>query len=232
MSTTARSRGIRRIAAGIGLIGFPALLVVEGLIDPTDDTTFFAASLSHPDALAYSALLLLASAVFTIPAIGGILHMARDRGAVLADLGAVFTVLGAMGHTALAVIYLLLRSLDAGRPAEMIAFEDRINADPWLTAVGLALLVSFGLGLTLLSWAAWRAGLMGWWGPAVITGVVLVHNFYPDDVPMIVGIAALGAIAVVFGWLGTRLLVMSDDEWDAAMTPTPSNQQSTSPLVG
>lgn len=231
MSTTVRSRGTRRIAAGIGLIGFPALLVIQGLVDPTDDTTFYAAAVSHPDTLLYSALLLLASAVLTIPAIGGILHMAGDRGALLADLGAVFALLGALGHTALSVIYLLMRSLDGGQPAEMIGFEDRLNADPSLSAVGLVLLVSFGLGLTLLSWASWRAGLIGWWGPAVITGVALVHIFYPGDVPMIAQIAALCAIAVVFGWLGIRVLALSNEEWNPTMTLTVSNKRPTSPSV-
>ena len=226
MSTTVHNRGIRRIAAGIGLIGFPALLVVQGPIDPTDDTTFYAAAVGHPDALAYSAVLLLVSAVLTVPAIGGVLHMARDRGAILADLGAVFTLLGALGHTALAVIYLMMRSLAGGAPAEMDAFEGRFAADPATGAVGMVLLVSFGLGLTLLSWASWRAGLIGWWGPILITGIVLVHNFYPGDVPTVVEAGALLVIAVVFGWLGVRVLATSNDEWNA---PVPSTSPSERP---
>jgi hypothetical protein len=129
------------------------------------------------------------------------------------------------------VIYLLMRSLNGGQPTQMIAFEDRIDADPSLTVVGLILLVSFGLGLTLLSWASWRAGLIGWWGPTVITGVVLVHNFYPGDVPLIAQIAALCSIAVVFGLLGVRVLSLSNEEWNPTKTLSVSNERSNSSTV-
>src|SRR6476661_8709555 len=109
MSGSINLRGVRRITAGIGLIGFPALLVVQGLVETSDDAGFYAAALTHPNELLYSALLLLASAVMTVPAIGGILHQARDRGSRLAEFGAFFTLLGALGHTALAVMYLVMR---------------------------------------------------------------------------------------------------------------------------
>jgi len=226
MTTTVRSTRIRRTAAGVGLIGFPALLIAQAFLDPTGDTTFYAASLEQPDAILYSGLLLLASAVLTVPAIGGILHLARDRGALLADLGAFFALLGAFGHTALAVIYLLMRALAGGDAAEMIGFEDRFNADPSLGAVGLTLLLSFGIGLTLLSWGAWRAGVIGWWGPAVITGVVLVHNFAPDDLPAAVGMGALGAVTAVFGWLGIRVCSMSNAAWNPVAKESVSSQTS------
>ena len=121
--------------------------------------------MTHPNELLYSALLLLASAVMTVPAIGGILHQARDRGARLAEFGAFFTLLGALGHTALAVIYLVMRAMAGGDAAEMAAFEARFNSDPALGIVAMTLILSFGVGLTLLAWSAWRAGIVGWWAP-------------------------------------------------------------------
>lgn len=145
MSTLSDTRRIRRTTCGIGLLGFGALLVVQAPLDPTDDTTFYDAALAHPGLLTASALTLLGSAVLTVPAIAAIVHQARDRGSLVAGLGGLFTLLGALGHTALAVIYLLMRSLAGGDPAQMMAFEDRFSSDPATGVVGLVLLTSFGL---------------------------------------------------------------------------------------
>ena len=70
------------------------------------------------------------------------------------------------------------------------------------------------IGIALLAWAAWRAGLIGVWGPVVITAVVVAHMVLPDDLPSVVPAIALGLIAVVFGWLGVRTTRLSDAEWE------------------
>jgi hypothetical protein len=209
------ARRIRRMTAGLCLIGFPALLIPQAIVDPTDSSTFQDAAVRHPDALFISGLLLLGSALLTFPAIGGILHQARDRGALLADIGAVFAALGALGHAVLSMIYLLMRSTAGGDPAAMLAFEERFDADDALTAVGLVLLVSFGVGLALLAWAAWRSGIVGLWGPVLITAVVLAHNVLPENLPALVSVVAIGVITAVFGWIGVRTIGLSDDEWEA-----------------
>ena len=66
MSTTDR-----RIA-GVGLIGFSALLLVEDRLDPTSGVKLYEAATTHPGLLTASALSLLGSAVLTVPAIAGI----------------------------------------------------------------------------------------------------------------------------------------------------------------
>ncbi|MFC4117252.1 hypothetical protein [Nonomuraea zeae] len=217
MSAFSDARRPRRIASGIGLLGFGTLLLAQDPFDPTGDAGFYDASVSHPERLTVSALILLASAVLTVPAIGGIIHQARDRGSLLAHLGALFTLLGALGHMGLTTVYLVMRSLAGGDPAQMRAFEGRLNADPALV-VFFVLLTSFGLGLALLAWAAWRAGLIGWWAPALITFVAIAHNALPDDPPIVVKLGAIGAIAVVFGRLGIRTLRLSDADWDVTAT--------------
>ncbi len=174
--------------------------------------------MAHSGQLTASALILLASAILTVPAITGIIHQASRRGAVLARLGGFFTLLGALGHTALATVYLVMRSLAGGDAVEMAAFEERLNADVAIGMVATVLLLSFGVGLTLLAWAAMRAGQIGWWGPTVITAVVLAHAALPEDLPPVIPFTALIAIAVVFGLLGVRALTMSDAEW----SPSPA----------
>jgi hypothetical protein len=203
-----------RLAAGTGLIGFSSLLLVEDRLDPTSGVSFYEAATAHPGLLTASALTLLGSAVLTIPAIAGIVSQTPDRGAVLARIGGFFTVLGALGHGALALMYLMMRSLAGGDRTQMAAFENRLNADTTVGIVGMVLLLSFGVGIALLAWAAWRAGLIGWWAPAVVTAVVLAHAVLPDDVPPVVPVIALAAIAAVFGSIGVRILGMSDAEWN------------------
>ena len=208
-------RRIRRITTGLGMIGFSALLIPQGIVDPTDGSSFRDAAVRQPVALYVSGLLLLASALLTFPAICGILHQARDRGALVAELGAGFAALGALGHAALGIIYLIMRSLAGGDATAMRTFEERLNSDVPVGAVGLTLLLSFGIGIALLAWAAWRAGIIGVWGPAVITAVVVAHGVLPEDLPSAVSVTALGLIAVVFGWLGVRTTRLSDAEWEA-----------------
>jgi Domain of unknown function (DUF4386) len=195
-----------RRTTGAALIGFSAMLLVEDRLDPTSGVSFYEAATTHPGLLTASALSLLASAVLTVPAIAGIVAQARDRGAVLARLGGFFALLGALGHTALAVLYLMMRSLAGGDRAQMVAFEDRINADTSLGIIATVMLLSFGVGLALLAWAAWRAGMIGWWGPAVVTAVVVAHGVLPDDLPPVIPFTALAALAAVFGRLGVRFL--------------------------
>lgn len=215
------ARRIRRITTGLGMIGFTALLIPQGIVDPTEASSFRDAAVQHPVALYVSGLLLLASALLTFPAICGILHQSRDRGALVADIGAGFAALGALGHAGLGFIYLVMRSLAGDDATAMRTFEERFNSDVPVAVVGLTLLTSFGIGIALLAWAAWRAGTIGLWGPTVITAVVVVHNVLPDDVPSAVSATALGLIAVVFGWLGVRTTRLSDAEWEApAALPT------------
>lgn len=206
------SRRPRRVAAGLGLLGFGLTLVAQDPLDPTAPG-FYAAAVSSPGLLAASALILVASAALTVPAICAIIHQARDRGALLAFLGGSLTLLGALGHAALGTVCLVMRSLAGGEPAQMRAFEERLDADPAVVLV-FVLLVSFGPGLALLAFAAWRAGLIGWWGPAAVTAVAVLHAVLPDDPPRAVSLAGLAVIAVVFGRLGVRTLALTDEDWD------------------
>ncbi|MBO3751683.1 hypothetical protein J5X84_36900 [Streptosporangiaceae bacterium NEAU-GS5] len=215
MSKLSDARGVRRVTAAIGLVGFSVLLVVQDVADSSAGAGFYDTAVAHPSQMTVSALILLVSAILTVPAIGAIIHQARDRGATLAHLGALFTLLGAMGHMGLTTVELVMRSLAGGDPAQMRAFEDRLNADPPIMLF-FVLLSSFGIGLTLLAWAAWRAGLIGWWGPALITTVAVAHMVLPEDLPAVVSLVALSAIAVVFGWLGIRTLRLSNADWEGA----------------
>ena len=74
------------------------------------------------------------------------------------------------------------------------------------------MILSFALGVLAMAWAAWRTGLIGWWGPLAVTAVVILHEALPASLPSI-DIAALGVLTVVFGYLGIRTARLSDAEW-------------------
>jgi hypothetical protein len=213
-ATTARR--LRRITCGVSLIAIPALLVVQAPIDPAEGGTgevMLRAATEHRTALTVSALLLLVSGMLMAPAAVAILHQARDRGAVLANAGAVLAVLGGFGHAGIAMFYLFALPLPGGDPAEMVSYVDRLNETAAVGAVAFPLIMCFGLGILVLGWAAWRAGTVGLWAPGVVTIAVLAELVLPFS-SNAVAIPALIAVTVVFGTIGVRVLRMSDTEWD------------------
>jgi hypothetical protein len=221
-TTTTTARRLRRYTSGAALVLFPALLVPQAVIDPTGNGSgadMVAAATEHRGPMLASAVLLLVSGILMAPAASGVLHQARDRGAALADAGAVLAVLGGFGHAGIAMFYILGSALAGGDRTEMVTFVDRLNASPVLAVVAFPLILCFALGVLILPWAAWRAGAAHWWVPAVGTVAVLVEEALPFRTTA-VSVVVLGAVTVVFGVLGVRVLRMTDAEWDGVRTPT------------
>jgi len=224
MSTiSSTAQRLRRYTMGAALILFPALLVVQAPLDPGDGDTgeaAYAAASQHAGSLSTSAVLLLISAILMAPAVAGILHQARDRGAVLANVAAVAAVLGGFGHAAIAMYTLFTLPLAGGDPAQMAAYVERLNATSVINAVAFPLILCFALAVLMMAWAAWRAGLIGWWGPAIVTTVVLAHLLLPESLPA-AALAGMAALTVVFGYLGLRILRMTDTQWGGIRQPVP-----------
>jgi hypothetical protein len=214
MSLLTDFRRVRRLSAAIGLLGFAPMLVFEAIVDPISDGTpadTLDAVTRHRAGFTAGAVLVLLSALLNLPAIYGVVHQARDRGCVLAHLGASFAALGALGHAMLAGMYITTLATADGTPAEMLAYLDRIDNSPVLTLLVVPLL-GFSAGLTLLAFAAWRAGLIGWWGPATVTAAVAAH-FLITTAPVALAIVELTAVSIVYGWIGIRTARLNDDEW-------------------
>jgi len=210
----------RRYAAAASLVAFPALLVVQAPIDPASGGTgevMFTAATSHAGPLLASAALLMLSGILMVPAVWGLVHQARDRGAGLANLAAVFGVLGGFGHFGIGMFYLVALALPGGERDHMIAYIERLNASPALGAIAFPLILCFALGVLTMAWAAWRTELIGWWGPIAVTAVVVLHEVVPSSLAWM-DLVALGVLAVVFGYLGVRLATLTDNEWNHAQS--------------
>jgi hypothetical protein len=129
----------------------------------------------------------------------------------------VLGVLGGFGHFAIGMFYLVTLALPGGDPGQMAAYVDRLNALPALTAIAFPLILCFGLGVVAMSWAALRIGICGWWGPILVSGVVLMHQLLPTS-STTVETGGLAAITAVFGYLGIRIARMSDTAWNPSAT--------------
>lgn len=224
MSTTIISRPtlagvtVRRIFSGFSLMAFPALLVVNEVVDPAEGGTgrvMYEAATDHRAALLVAAATLILSALFNFPAIVAIVRQSRDRGARLANAGAFFAVLGAAGHVCIGLFYIISSALPGGDEQEMINFIERLNDSAALGLSVFPMILGFALGVLLLPWAAYRAGLIGIWGPIVTTIAFVVHGVLPSGLPL-TGFAANVAVFAVFGFLGYRILTTSDREWVGA----------------
>ena len=139
------------------------------------------AATNHSGALVACAVSLMLSGILMVPAVGGLLHQARDRGAALTNLAAALGVLGGFGHFAIGMFYLVALALPGGDQNEMTAYIERLNDTPALGAIAFPLILSFALGVLAMAWAAWRTGLIGWWGPIAVTAVVILHEALPDQ---------------------------------------------------
>jgi hypothetical protein len=210
------ARRLRRYTAGAALVLFPALLVPEALIDPAEGGTgevMYRAATESAGSLTTSAVLLMVSGVLLVPAVSGVLRQARDRGAGIANLGAALAVLGGFGHFGIGMYYLIALPLVGGGRGEMIAYIDRLNETAAIGAITFPLIFCFGLGVMILPWAAWRAGVVHWWVPAVVTAAALAEMLLPfrstasDTV-------ILTVVTVGYAALGLRVLRSTDAEWD------------------
>jgi hypothetical protein len=220
-STPTTARRLRRYAAGAALVAFPILLVAQEFTNPLTEGTgadFYEVTSASQGALVPSMLLLMITGVLMAPAASGVLHQARDRGAALANAGAAFLVLGGMAMFAEGVIFLIATALPGGDPAEMVAYFDRLTESSLTGTVWITLMLCFAIGAALLPWAAWRAGAVHWWVPALAT-VAVVAEFGLPFHSTASEVVVFTALTAAFGTIGLRVLRMTDAEWDGVRTP-------------
>lgn len=211
----------RKRMAGAGLIGFPLAGLIAALIDADEGTDtagseLYAIAASHSDAILVAALVFMVSAVLTVPAVGGIVHLVRRRGVTLAHIGGALVALGAFGHMAYATWQLMLTQVArAPDQAALVDFLDRQQAV--MTPVVLPLLIAVPVGLLLLAIALRRARLVPQWflvaTIATFAFDVVLNSSSLEDTKLPI-VFAWAAFAGLYGYLGVRVLRMSDVDWE------------------
>jgi hypothetical protein len=158
------------------------------------------------------------SAILFIPAFFALLHVIRDRGVVLAHVGAMLALVGvAFAHLVLAGFNLILWAMT-------MPGVDQHAAVRFLTVTtnnpaGLPIVLGhelFALGLILLGIALWRSRFgYRWAGPAISVAVVLdvvLGSVGVSDV--IASVVSDGLLVVGFSALAYRMVQLPDSRWD------------------
>ena len=171
---------------------------------------------AHPTRFLLANLLDLLWLFLLIPAVLGLVHLLRTRGALLGHIGGGFVLAGAVGTAA-------YRGVNLG---QLQAAESGLNQGQLLAAFGQAslgsivvmLMSALGLfiGYAVLAVGLWRTRVAPRWASGLIMAFLVVD---------IVGLAAGGNKGVLLvahtlflmglGWIGLKMLAMSDAQWRA-----------------
>ena len=181
---------------------FAALLadLLEFWVDPAssgDGAKVVAAATEQHGRMVLAAILLLASAAFIVPAVFGLVGLLARRGRTLGRIAMVLALMGALGHAALAALYLLWSSMPAaGSNAALVAAIDRAN-DAGSMAVLAPLIIAFPVSFVLFFAAMVRGGVAPRWvlAPALAAPVCAIvgHSTVAALVLLLVAACALAA---------------------------------------
>lgn len=218
----------RKAVSGASLIAFPLMGLLSAVLGSNEGTDtppaeLYGIAADSGDAMLASGLVFMLSAVLTVPATGGIIHLLSDRGAALGHLGGAFLLLGAMGHMGYGTWQVMLSQVphEPDRAA-MIAYLDRASM---LTAVLLPLLISIVIGLLLATIALRRAHRVPLWVLLTVVGLGVVDlaissvELDTKLVPVLVWTLATVPLARI----GLIVLTMSEEQWDQARVPQPDS---------
>lgn len=206
------SRRLRRRVGGITLITAPLALLASEVTDrgTSNSAKLISDAAHHSGLIAVSNALLLLSSVLIIPAAFAVLHLARDRGRRFAEFGTAFAVLGALGHAVFVGFSTVVLSMPQGGHAQMVALLDRVNHSPAAAPI-VVCIFAFAISMPLLGVGAWRAGLAPVMVPIALGLATLVEMAGVGS--MAGGIIKEGLAVFALGWIGLRLLRLSDDAW-------------------
>lgn len=167
-----------------------------------------------------SMLLFLFSQLAFLPAVLGIMHLLRDGGVVLGHVGGVLALLGIFGHAVVGGSFLFALQMVGGEAdrAQMIALLERMQGSPSLVVFALLGLVGFALGFIILVLGLRRARAAPGW----VTGLIVlafVLEFIVSNFIAYARVIAGVLFASGFGWIGLKVLAMSDARWSVPPGP-------------
>ena len=211
----------RRTVLGLCLIAGPLVAWIGGLVPQweTEETTaaYLQTLAESPVRAEVSAVLLYFGFLLTAVGIFGMIHLLRHRAVVLGHVGAVLAVWGWVTLPGLLVTDFYDLSLaEYGNRQDAIAISE--NAGNYVGGVILGIPVLLGMvGLVLLGLALWRANLVPAWVPVLLLANVIQNFVAPQGaVSWAVGTATW---LIALGYVGLKILRMSDDEWERGTLP-------------
>jgi hypothetical protein len=209
-------RTFRRSAAGLCLIAGPLVTLIGGLVPKWEENDTTAAYLQamgeSPTRAQISAVLLYFGFLLTAVGIFGIIHLLRHRAVVLGHIAGVLAVWGWVTLPGLLISDFYDLSLAQwGNRQDAIAISERAGGYIGGAVMGIAALLGL-LGLVLLGVALWRARLAPVWVPVVLLAGTIITQFGPPGV--VYWALGTGLWLASLGYVGLRILRMTDDEWE------------------
>jgi hypothetical protein len=173
----------RKMVAGACMIVAPILFLAAMVVSPGFDSSaagYLANAADDRDAWYAMTALSLASLVFVVPAILGLMHMLREREVAAGHVGGALALIGTLAFAAQQGFNLTVWQMtNGGDPAQMTALVDRFNESAGVAVPLLGGGLAFCLGFIVLAW-----------------GLVRAHAVHPA----VAGAVALGAVALAIGF--------------------------------
>lgn len=211
----------RRLVAGAAIIGCPLAGVLSSVFDADEGTdtagdALYGIALAHGEGIWVAGLLFIVSAILTVPTAFGLMHLAAGRGAALAQVGAVFLVLGGFGHMGYGTWQLMVARIPGpGDEATLASYFDRASD---VNLILLPMLMSIIVGLILASIAAHRSRAIPRWVPTLLVAVA-VFDFVASSTSLgaskWTAVITWGLALAGLSRVGVSVLRMSDEAWTA-----------------
>jgi hypothetical protein len=214
------ANNFRRTALGLCLISAPLVGLISAVITPQftgDITDELAAVSEHTGRWLISGFLNLFSFFLFMLAVLGIVHLLRHRSVVLGHVGGGLALLGAFFHGAIIGYALVEVPLveSGGARARMVEFANGMYESAAFMMI-LFPFLSFFVGWILLAIALWRAGVAPLWVAAALVVAPLAEFVGPEAVsPELM----LALFLIALGYVGLKVLRLSDKEWERGATP-------------
>jgi hypothetical protein len=217
------ANNVRRTAAGLCLIGGPLAALIGGLLAPWEGTAETEARLQmlveNPARGQASAVFLYLGYLLIAVGIFGMMHLLRHRAVILGHVAGALAILGWVTLPGLLPTDFYDLSLAQSPGPERGAAISEC-AQGFVGAAVIGIPVPLGvLGLALLLVALWRAGRAPAWVPVIYFLGTAVSFFGPPT--LIAFTTGTAAWLATLGYVGLKVLGMSDEEWEHGMSQTP-----------
>lgn len=218
----------RRTVAGLCLVAAPLAGLAATVVAPP-------AALDIGERLAivseYSArflagnLLAVLLQILLVPALLGLLHLIRGRGVVLGHIGGGLALIGVFGYMGiLATEFVVLQMVGEGAErAQMIALAERVYGSVGFGVFLIMFLFGLLVGLIILAAGLWRARIIPPWAAACIA-TAAVLDFVASASVFAVALAWV-LLLMGLGWMGLKVLGMSDTDWAQGLAPSPAKAE-------
>lgn len=205
----------RRIGVGVALIAAPLLFLAGDLISPawSDETAEYVADIAEsPSAQNASGLLYTLGFALIVVGVIGVAHCIRGRGVTLANISVALAVIGLGMFPALSASAIIdVVAIGAVGEEGLVALIDASEDSKTFIVLLLAILVPSLIALLLIGIAVGRSGLAPWWVTVVL---ILAALLLVAGSSQVLAVAASALQLVGFGFLGFRILGLSDETWE------------------